>query len=173
MKISPPALDKEISVQDHSHKLLFMAATGGMCAVVLFGSQAATSLLFPDSDLRTADIFTPAAYVGLPADEAIRSEKGRSSPSDKAGASVLPNSAGCPAADALVAPPPVNDRIGREPDGVAPSTPAQAHTNAILGTGSACPPLRADAAKPRTAPLSGLASGRLEQAPDKTASPHP
>jgi len=172
MKISPPALDKEISVQDHSHKLLFMAATGAMCAIVVFGSQAATSLLFPGSELGTAEIFSPAVYVGLPADEAIRSEKGRSS-SNKAGASVLPNSASCPAADALVAPPAVNDRIGREPDGVAPSTPAQAHTNAILGTGSACPPLRADAAKPRTAPLPGLAPGPLQQAPDKTASSHP
>jgi hypothetical protein len=86
---------------------------------------------------------------------------------------VLPNSASCPAADALVAPPPVSERIGHPAEGVASDAPAQVHSGTNLGTGSACPPLRADAAKPGTAPLPGLALGQPEEASGKTASVHP
>ena len=143
-------------MQDHSHKLLFMAATGAMCAVVIYGSQEASAFLEPEVTTAYASDSARPDNTGA---SRLPQRAGESLLPDKAGASVLPNSASCPAADALVSPPRVDQAIGKEPQGV-PIAPAQAGRNANLGTGSACPPLQADAAKPANVP--GLAANGLE-----------
>jgi len=162
-------------MQDHSHKLLFMAAAGAMCAMVFYDFQASRAFSVPEGESPSA-YGAPGAQPRSQLDDRagtslLPERTGESLLPDKAGASVLPNSASCPAADALVSPPRVNDAIGNEPAGIAPIAPAQTGRNANLGTGSACPPLRADAVKPGTVP--GLATSGLPQGPGIPAAPKP
>jgi hypothetical protein len=164
-------------MQDHSHKLLFLAATGAMCAAVLYGSHAVTALPLPQAGVAAQP---GAMQLGFPDNAGASRLSGSAGTSvlperagatvlpEKAGASVLPNSASCPAASALTSPP----RANEAPAG-APSASAQVHTDANLGTGSACPQFRADAAKSGAPVLRGLAPGQPAQTPATTAPAHP
>jgi hypothetical protein len=151
-------------MQDRSHRLLFMAATGAMCAVMLYGSKTVTALpLAPEAlpePVAAVNGIPGATRPGLPdnAGASLLPDKaGASVPPEKAGASVLPNSASCPAAGALATPSPVD----KAPVG-APNPSAQARANASLGTGSPCPQVRADAANSGAPGLPGLAPGQPE-----------
>ena len=166
-------------MQDRSHKLLFMAATGAMCAAVIYGSDAVTALPLAQEPSRAADgIASGTMRSEIPGNAGASRLPDRSGTSvlsdragagvvpEKAGASVLPNSASCPEAGVLAAPPHANPA----PAGT-PGASAQAQPNSNLGTGSACPQLRADDTKPGAFALPGLAPG--QQAPANTASSHP
>lgn len=165
-------------MQDRSHKLLFLAATGAMCAAVLYGSNAVTALPLPQEPSRAADGLGPGAIgPDIPGNagasrlpdragtSVLSDQAGASILPEKAGASVLPNSASCPEAGALAAPP----RANTAPAGTVGAS-AQARANSNLGTGTACPELRADAAKSGALALPGLAPG---QTSPNTAPPHP
>jgi hypothetical protein len=165
-------------MQDHSHKLLFLALTGAMCAASLYGSQAGPSLFLSDTvpevtvaessiasggrhgfahavafrtaqtgsqneETSTDEVATPSAATAVP------------KPST---ASVVPNKSSCPAADAgaLVSPPTVNGAIG-SPTPLETARSAQIATDAVLGTGSSCPPARHESDLAAT-PLPGAIS---------------
>jgi len=163
-----------MSMQDHFHKLLFKAASGAMCAMVFYSSQAASAFLVPGGEFPSAygaSGAQPRSQLGDRAGASLLPERaGESLLPNKSGASVLPNSASCPEADALVSPPRVNEAIGNAPADLAPA-PAQTDNNANLGTGSACPPLRADATNPQTVP--GLATNGLAQGQAMPGVPKP
>ena len=143
-------------MQDHSHKLMFIAATA-MWALVFYGSEAATAMIASDSGAATAAI----------------SQAGHTRPSPtQHGDSVVPNSASCPAADMLAAPPRVNDRIGNGEAGAGPAVGSQARTHE-LGTGSPCPQQSADAARAKTPSLPGLGAPAPEQNAGKATSVRP
>jgi hypothetical protein len=149
---------REKLMQDHSHKLLFMAATGAMCAAVLYGSNAVTALPLAQQPVTAVNGIPGTTPSGLPDNAGtsfLPDKAGASVLPEKAGSSVLPNSASCPPAGALAAPSPVDKAtVG------APGRSAQARANASLGTGSACPQVRADAANSGAFGLPGLTPGQ-------------
>jgi hypothetical protein len=163
-------------VQHISNKLMFLAATGAMWAVVAYGAQLESVWFGPDDAQEKPQAFastlplTPALFAA-PAQE--RPELQPPSAPAKGGASVLPNSASCPAAGTLLSPPSVDKLIGNEGAAVTRGAPGQAQSNANLGTGTSCPPLRADAEKPRTPALSAPASGPLTNAENKSRAAQP
>ena len=142
-------------MQDHSHRLLFLAATGLMCAVTVYGSQAGPGLLLPDSSsamtaqfdepikgsssarLSQAISFQTLQSSDQTEDTTTANEKG-----ERSTASVVPNDASCPAANAaaLVSPPSVNSVIGSPTPIEKTALPRQGLTGTALGTGSSCPP---------------------------------
>jgi len=139
-------------VRDVRNKLMFLAATGAMWAVVAYGAQIDTLWFGPKEAPETAQALP--ATAGLFAARAREEEEKQSSASARGSASVLPNNASCPAPGALVSPPSTDKLIGKEGPSVTDGAPAQAPNNANLGTGSPCPPLRAEE-KPRTPELPG------------------
>jgi hypothetical protein len=170
-------------MQDHSHKFIFLALTGAMCAASLYGSQAGPSLFLSD----TRPVFAvaealmtsggphgfahaaPFSQVGFTAEAAQLNEETPTDdvvpPTDTAvskpsTATVVPNKSSCPAADAsaLVSPPTVNGAIGSPTPLETAAPSAQIATDAVLGTGSSCPPVRHDTHMAPKAPLPGAIS---------------
>jgi hypothetical protein len=153
-------------MQDRSHRFLFLSATAIMCAAAVYGSQAGPTLLLPDRPM-PAIVQTPFAAssethgaaqsvgfvhaVGFRTSE-IASQTDPDSPGNERAepstASVVPNDASCPAANAaaLVSPPTVNSAIGSPTPIERTVLPRQGLTGAALGTGSSCPPGRDDGA---------------------------
>lgn len=146
-------------MQDHSHRLLFLGATGLMCAAAVYGSQAGPALLLPPdrsaSSIET--LFEPwtetqgiVRQVSFQTSETA-AQTDANLPPDAAQqpgtASVVPNNTSCPAADAaaLVSPPSVNGVIGSPTPLEKTALPRQGLAGASLGTGSSCPPARGDA----------------------------
>jgi hypothetical protein len=153
----PPPRGPGNKMQDHSHRFLFLSATALMCAALVYGSRAGPTLLLPDVPPPQSAIAKPPT-VSSAAHGAVRSVSFRTSeaapqtngnsPVDEATqpgtASVVPNDASCPAADAaaLVSPPSVNAGIGSPTPIERTALPRQGLTGAALGTGSSCPPGR-------------------------------
>jgi hypothetical protein len=144
-------------MQDHSHRFLFLGATAIMCAVAVYGSQAGPAMLLPED--RPASTIAQAPFVAsTEAHGPLRRVSFRTSesapqthtdsPLDEAAqpgtASVVPNDASCPAADAaaLISPPSVGGAIGSPTPIERTVLPRQGLTGAALGTGSSCPPAR-------------------------------
>ena len=140
-------------MQTHSHKLMVMAAA--TYVAVLYGSETGMAVLVPGGPWRSAEMssLTPvfAAFTG-----GSRSPE-QKGPATKPGASVLPNSASCPAAGALAAPPSVDTVIGKNEPALTQGASAHPQGSTELGTGGGCAQLPADAARagaalPGTAP---------------------
>ena len=160
MNHSPPRRPGN-KMQDHSHRFLFLSATALMCAAVVYGSRAGPTLLLPDVAMQFAVAKTPTVSsdghgavqsVSFRTSETATSETARQTsanpPVDEAAqpgtASVVPNDASCPAADAaaLVSPPSVNAAVVSSTPIERTAPPRQGLTGAALGTGSSCPPGR-------------------------------
>ena len=147
-------------MQDHSHRFLFLSATAMMCAAAVYGSQAGPTLLLPDRPtpaiaqspfVASSETHGAAQSVGFvhavgfrtsqtaPQTDADPPVNERAEPST---ASVVPNDASCPAANAaaLLSPPTVNSAIGSPTPIERTALPRQGLTGAALGTGSSCPP---------------------------------
>ena len=143
-------------MKDRSLKLIFMAATAAMYVAVLYGSETTLSVLVPDGPWRTAEMFplTPVltAFVAEPG-----SADPNQPPANQHAASVLPNSASCPAAGALAGPPSVNRAIGKDEPALTRDAAPRRQSGATLGTGASCPQLRADAGKQHLGSLPGTA----------------
>jgi hypothetical protein len=145
---SPP--NGRADMRDHSHRFLFLAATGLMCATTILGSQFGPSLLLPDN--RSAAPYAAAGVVGTQPGNALIQTVNLSTPGSRSPggesvvnkanpsgtASVVPNRNSCPAADAatLLSPPTANGAIGSPPPVEQNAAPI---TDAELGTGSSCP----------------------------------
>jgi hypothetical protein len=140
---------------DHSHRFLFLGATAVMCAAVVYGSQAGPALLLPEdrpgSSIAQAPFVASTEVLGALRSVSFRTSESApqthaDSPLDEAAqpgtASVVPNNASCPAADAaaLISPPSVNGAIGSQTPIERSVLPRQGLTGAALGTGSSCPP---------------------------------
>jgi hypothetical protein len=143
-------------MQDQSHRLFFLAATAAMCAASLYGSQAGPMLFLPGARpglaVSRADI-TPAAVgqglaraVNFLASADSHNQSGEAPTAEETlrnTATIVPNKTSClPNGGALVSPPAVNSAIGNV--GGAAARPAQIPTDAVLGTGSSCPPARGE-----------------------------
>jgi hypothetical protein len=124
-------------MQDHSHKMLFLGASALMCAAAMFGSQAGPWLLVNEQ----------GAPVQFASDTGLRSDADGGSvflpvadvQNHRSTATIVPNGTSCPAGNAarLISP------AGVPPTGTpTPQPPLQ--SGATLGTGSSCPPPRAD-----------------------------
>ena len=157
-------------VEDVPNKLMFLAATGAMWAVVAYGAQLDAQWFGPKEETQTVQASAfPSVMPALFASSVQElSDKEPLSTPAKGSASVLPNSASCPAPSALVSPPSTDKLIGKEGPSVANSAPAQAPNNANLGTGSPCPPPRADAERARTPALPGSALGLSQDAQNRS-----
>jgi len=140
-------------MQDHSHRLLFLGATGLMCAAAIYASQAVPALLAPsDTTAATMPFETSSETQSAvsevsftPSPSASPTEENVANESEQQGsASVVPNNRSCPAADvaALVSPPSVNGAIGSPTPLENNTLPRQGLTGTALGTGSGCPPAR-------------------------------
>jgi len=133
-------------MQDRSHKLLFLGASALMCAASMLGSQAGPWLLVDDNAFPAVS-FSPlhrtqfASDTGLIRDSHARPVFIRVANVETRGstATIVPNGASCPAANAarMITP------GSAPPTASAPQPPLQ--SDAALGTGSSCPPARADA----------------------------
>ena len=143
-------------MKDRSHKLIFMAATGAMYVAVLYGSEASLSVLVPGGPWRTADMFPMIPVLAAFGAEPRWPEPNHLSANGSA-ASVLPNSASCPQAGALAAPPSVDRAIGKDEPALTREASPRPQSSGGLGTGASCPQLRADAGKQRSGPLPGTA----------------
>lgn len=154
-------------MRDVPNKLMFLAATGVMWAVLAYGAQLDSQWFGPKEETQTAQASaflsaTPALFASSA--RAARSDEEPLSTPAKGSASVLPDSASCPSPGALVSPPSTDKLIGKEGPSVTKGAPAQAPNNANLGTGSACPPPRADAERARTPELRGSGLGLPQNA---------
>jgi hypothetical protein len=144
-------------MQDHSHRFLFLAATGLMCAMSVYGSQAGPTLLLPErfnaatadetsssapSAILAATHAQPIVFRTAEADAATEDVARSEEQTEHSSASVVPNDASCPADDAaaLVSPPSVNGAIGSPTPIEKAALPREGLTGATLGTGSSCPP---------------------------------
>jgi hypothetical protein len=144
-------------VQDRSHKLFFLTATAFMCAASIYGSQAGPTMLLADDQpsLVSAHDNAPVGTHGMV--ELAMFAKSESTGHDaltdehsapQGTATVVPNPASCPAnGKALVSPPTVNSAIGSLTPIEKSLSPSQTLSDAAIGTGSRCPPLRQDAGK--------------------------
>ena len=139
-------------MQDHSHRFLFLAATGVMCAISVYASQAGPTLLLPDRfGASTAPVSEETDSASLRQPIRFQKLESESQTADVApanqtesSASVVPNDASCPAANAaaLVSPPTVNTVIGSPTPIERTALPRQGLAGPALGTGSSCPPRR-------------------------------
>jgi len=123
-------------MQDHSHKLLFLGASALMCSAAMFGAQAGPGLPVDNNS------FPAVTDAGLLSDTGARPAVLRVVNVETRGgtATIVPNGTSCPAANAakLVAP-------SGTPSAAAPRSQPPLQSDAVLGTGSSCPPVRADA----------------------------
>ena len=139
-------------MKDRSHKLAFMAATAGMYLAVLYGSEATLSVLVPGGPWRSAEMFPLKPVLAAFVAEPSRAEPNQR-PDTRAAASVIPNSASCPAAGVLAEPPSIDRAIGNDAPALTREGSPRPQSNASVGTGASCPQLYADAGRRALQPL--------------------
>ena len=170
-------------MQDPSHRLLFLAGTGVMCALAMYASQAGPLFLLDEATAAPGDrvlsvydlrAIIPASFSAEPSAGERVAEGGAQKPAGTA--SVVPNGTSCPAANAiaLLSPPSVNSAIGKPKPGEITAAQLPTSTGTPLGAGSNCPPARADAGLSATPSLSlDMPSDRLRPHQLAVAGPRP
>jgi hypothetical protein len=148
---------------------MFLAATGAMWAVVVYGARLDSAWLGLDDGLAPLQEFASIFPVTYRPDASAQERPQRQAlppAAEKGGASVLPNAASCPSVGTLLSPPSADKLIGNDSAAVSKDAPAQGPSTK-LGTGSPCPPLAAGAERPRTPELPGLPAEPLQKGQDR------
>jgi hypothetical protein len=132
-------------MQDHSHRLLFLAATGAMCAVISYGSRTVPNLLLSDDRAGTGATIATKAFVRAanfaPSEPPAAADEPAANSLPQSTATVVPNRTSCPdaGANALLSPPAINGVMGKPTPAERSAAATRPITDAALGTGSSCP----------------------------------